>query len=206
MRHQRTTAHVCLQCGNSFETSTQPARRYCSRACANRSRVTTTDYVARFWTNVDRSSQCWEWRSSKDLDGYGLYHLPNPHRKVRAHRFAYELTHGTIPRGLMVCHTCDNRACVRPDHLFLGTAADNAADMVRKGRSLRGDDAPAHRFAAKRPRGERHPHAKLTADKVREMRALYAAGVPYSELAARYGITHRTAVTAVQGINWKHVH
>lgn len=87
----------------------------------------------RFWSNVRRSDGCWEWTGSKRGNGYGCLAVGG--RQVGAHRVAWETQNGPIPEGLFVLHKCDNPPCVRPDHLFLGTAKDNAMDMARKGRA-----------------------------------------------------------------------
>lgn len=90
---------------------------------------------AHFWSQVDAPDDegaCWLWRAAINPSGYGA--LARNGRTLRAHREAYRLVSGSIPPGVMVLHKCDVRACVNPDHLFLGTADDNTQDMISKGR------------------------------------------------------------------------
>lgn len=92
---------------------------------------------ATFWRKVRTNARtgCWEWARSCGSSGYGSFSNPFTKKKQPAHRFAYETEVGPIPDGMIICHHCDNPKCVRPEHLFLGTAADNTADMIAKGRA-----------------------------------------------------------------------
>lgn len=133
-RHQ---VRICQQCGKTFTCWDYIVKRgqgkFCSNACANkRHEMTLKD---RFFTKVIKhhgADACWEWIASKDVGGYG--HLGRNGRVVSAHRLSWEIKYGPIPAGMNVLHHCDNPACVRPDHLFLGTHSDNMRDMCAKGR------------------------------------------------------------------------
>lgn len=90
----------------------------------------------RFEANYERGSdgECWEWLGGKDRHGYGQFRTEKKQHKTMAHRFSYEIHIGPIPDGMKVCHSCDNPSCVNPDHLWVGTQADNVRDMIAKGR------------------------------------------------------------------------
>lgn len=90
----------------------------------------------RFWEKVRRSDGCWEWTGALDHKEYGII---GGSPEKQAHRCAWALYYGAVPEGKLVLHRCDNRKCVRPDHLFLGVAQDNTDDMILKGRNATGD-------------------------------------------------------------------
>src|ERR1700684_1119117 len=95
------------------------------------------DMETKFWRGAEKSSEdeCWLWKGSLSDKGYGRIKLRK--RWIKAHRYSYELHHGEIPAGKLVLHSCDNRGCVNPKHLRLGTCMDNARDMVERGRANR---------------------------------------------------------------------
>lgn len=112
-------------------------------------RKRTTPLERRFWSYVRKSMghNCWVWFGSKNKKGYGqIQQGPRGGRPLLAHRLSWELHFGPIPENIMVLHTCDNFGCVRPDHLFLGTAADNTNDMIQKKRGHWQENAPGHNW------------------------------------------------------------
>lgn len=93
--------------------------------------------MKRFFDKINKTDDCWEWNASlRGKTGYGAFKLNG--KVIDAHRVSYELHFGIIPKGVLVCHRCDNRKCVNPNHLFLGTYKDNHQDGVDKGRIING--------------------------------------------------------------------
>jgi hypothetical protein len=157
-------------------------------------RSTVRPFGERFWKKVIQGDGCWGWTGAT-TSGYGVvFHSSRPgFRSVlwRAHRVSWELHFGPIPEGLCVLHRCDNPPCCNPAHLFLGTRADNNADMAAKGRKRCGDR-----------RGGNNGHTKLTEAQIPEIRE--ATGT-LASIGSRYGVTRATISNIKQRKCWSHV-
>lgn len=130
---------------------------------------------------------CWVWMGAVDWDNYGVAWNSALKRNARAHRLVYEILVGPIPKDLKLLHRCDNPCCVNPDHMFIGTTADNNADMRAKKRH-------GH--------GETHGMNKISAEKVAEINA--ATGT-HQEIADRFGVSKSTVTAVKSGRLWKHL-
>ncbi len=151
----------------------------------------------RFWRKVEKSDGCWEWQGTISPNGYGrIQEGGKGTAHLGAHRVSYEMHKGPIPEGMVVMHSCDNRRCVNPAHLSVGTHSENTRDAVQKGRWH-------HKPPCKK--GESHSQAKLTEDMIREIRACPKDKVPGHVLAAKYGVRATTINAIRRGKSWKHV-
>lgn len=143
----------------------------------------------------NEASGCWEWQGSK-RSGYGRMIVGSrkdgTRRSDSAHRISYIVHHGEIPDGIEVCHRCDNRCCVNPDHLFIGTHQENMNDRESKGRN-------------KPQSGEKNGRAKLDKADVLRIREKREKGVPFQKLADEYGVHKKTIMDAVSGKHWHDV-
>ena len=168
--------------------------------------------LERFWAKVNKdgptrphmTTPCWLW-TAWSIRGYGAISVNA--KTVLAHRFSWAEVNGPVPAGMGVLHRCDNPSCVRVDHLFVGTALDNARDRDAKGRTGKacGEKSGAHRHPEKMPRGERHWKAKLTTEQVAEVRALRAHGASRRSIASRFGISDAHVSSIALRKAWAHI-
>lgn len=144
----------------------------------------------KFWSHVkiEGPDDCWLWTGCLLGGGYGGFRVKA--KTVRAHRQSWILTHGEIPDGLYVLHKCDNRKCVNPDHLFLGTQQDNMDDMTLKGRQAK---------------GESNGEAKLTAAQITQIRHYHKCGNSQRTIARLFGVNQRTIGGVIRHETWGHV-
>lgn len=159
--------------------------------------------ISQFWARVQRGSddECWPWLKAKTTLGYGAFNIPG-YKRVRAHRFAYSLANGVIPDGLCVCHSCDNRLCCNPSHLWLGTVADNNRDKMQKGRHRYG---PRDFDKVNWARGSRVGRSRLTEEDIPIIRSRLAKGETLRAIAKDYGVDNTSISQLKLGRTWSHV-
>lgn len=183
---RKRTETRCEWCAKPFEwVPSRGQQRFCRRTCYDAHRAATMP--ERFWARVNKSGECWLWTGYRNKAGYGVTGV-TPRSRL-AHRVAFELSRGTLPPRQSVCHHCDNPACVRPDHLFLGDHVANTTDKVSKGRQARGTS---------------FRRAKLTETMVRRIRVELGTR-KQREIAADYGVDPSVISDIAHGRSWKHV-
>jgi len=143
----------------------------------------------KFFKSVDKTDDCWLWKGVLDKDGYGRFRIHE--RRIPSHRISWFILGRVIPENRpMLRHKCRNRNCVNPDHLEVGTHAENMADKIRDGTHIC---------------GERCPSAKLTNEEVIEIRQRSAMGEKICELAKEFSVSRGAVSFIVNGLSWKHL-
>lgn len=169
--------------------------------------------MERFFSQIEKQEGgCWVWKGYPKI-GYGQFRVNG--KRYYTHRYSWIIHNGEIKDGLHVLHKCDNPRCVNPDHLFLGTQADNMRDMTEKGRRVKGKD---HYLYGKRMceesrlkisksiAGEKHPNSKLNVEIVREIRRLYDSGeMKPGKIAEKFGISTSCAEFVAYRRSWRSV-
>lgn len=151
----------------------------------------------KFWEKVNKTEYCWEWTGCLFPNGYGclMRYDDDKQYPMLAHRVSWENHFSEIPEGLVVCHKCDNRKCVNPDHLFLGTQKENIQDMIQKNRRV---ITPSI--------GSKNGSAKLSEEQVKEIREKFIPRkVTVKMLAEEYGVSAATIEAIVLRKTWKHI-
>lgn len=171
----------CSICGNIFCPTGK--KTHCSNQCNLLGNIGKTD------------SGCWEWLKGK-CEGYGRIRDCETKKLILAHRLSYEIFKGKIEKGMFICHRCDNRSCINPDHLFQGTAKDNSQDALHKGRTYK---------VSHHAQGEKNGNAKICSEDVIEIRRLASSGMRHSEIAKKYGFSQTNVREIVKGHLWKHI-
>ena len=158
--------------------------------------------INRFWGKVDKSGDCWNWIGGSSPAGYGRFTILMSGTKkfLLSHRISYFIHTGSLPNGMLVCHSCDNPSCVNPDHLFLGTYRDNVMDAVNKGR-IKIPFGINTIF----PKGEKHPEAKITKDQAIEIKERLSNGERQIDIAEDYPISRWMISKIARGRCWTHV-
>lgn len=180
----------CEYCNNQFTTWPGNPKRFCNPTCQYASRNKTPEERLRLCTKRNQNG-CLDFIKSPYPNGYGRISIGNGKHQL-AHRFAWELYNGPIPVGLCVLHRCDRPICCEISHLFLGTIADNAQDMMQKGR---------HNTKY----GENASHAKLTENQALEIQERLKTGITAKELALYYNVHPETIRGINRGTNWNHI-
>lgn len=209
----------CMDCGSLVSERKYKRCKSCYTAHMRKNpRNKITDPEAHFWSLVEKQelvtsphvdTPCWIFVGPKVVGKWGYGNFA-PGARIgtgrHAHRYAYFLKHGPIPKGVQILHHCDNPPCVKDDHLFPGTNNDNRQDSVYKGRSALGNRNGSRTHPERLHRGDSHPMAKLNHGTVVEIRRLcLEQGHKQSVVAAMFGVSQSNVSHIMRGKTWKHV-
>ena len=194
MSHYKKAKRICKFCKKDFMAEQSAVNAgdaiYCSKSCRGKNQWPASSPDDIFENNIDKKENgCWEYRVI-DSNGYGWLRVGGV--RTGAHRYSYAKYVGLIPGEMLVCHSCDNRKCVNPDHLFTGTHKDNSDDMYSKNRQVKAI-------------GARNKKTKLLAAQVVEIRELLDAGESLRSIGRKYDVTHQNIIDIKHNRTWKHL-
>lgn len=138
---------------------------------------------------VIKQDGCWDWKGIIEWTGYAKLGIRPP---IKAHRASWLIHKGKIPKGLLILHTCDNRKCTNPNHLWLGTHSDNTQDMIKKGR-------------INRPKGSELKASKINEEDAKNIKILLKNGLTCSEIGRQYKVSRKIIFRIKNGETWKHI-
>lgn len=181
---------ICPTCKNPFEPGKSRRSVYCSVACHKHRLRDPARFVEAFWEKVDKRGpdECWLWKGAKQRAGYGHFRTPEG-KTITSSRFAWVLANGAIPDGMHALHRCDNRACVNPAHIFLGSHTQNMADCKAKGRHTKGEQTKRNKITERQARDVLAQKGRAKAD----------------ELAHTLGVTPGAIHAIWRGDAWSHI-
>jgi len=163
----------------------------------NVKKIINTDFISTvknrfyYYTTIPNENGCMEWTGARDRKGYGM--LMVNHKHVLSHRLSYQLFKGEIPKGMCICHTCDNTKCVAPDHLWCGTQKENILDRLNKGRSARQS-------------GEKNAASTLTDSQAIEIKKLLnTTNMTQVDIAKKFNVEKKVVWRIKNNISWKHL-
>lgn len=183
---------ICEVCGKTFKARNTQVGKYCSTKCRGIGVNKPIPIKDRIYQHIDKKSEadCWNFTGFKNKDGYGVIGTI-PGKSEGAHRVMYKLEKGEIPENMVVMHTCDNPSCCNPNHLILGTQAENILDMTNKDRGVY-------------QKGENNHFSKLSENQVEEIRLSYTGKRgDKTKLAKKYNVRITTISNIINGKSWK---
>lgn len=173
----------CKECGKSF-VGKGTKREFCSTLC-------------KLLGNVEKKNGCWEWQGDLHPNGYAYTTYYETNRREHVHRVSYRIFKGDVPEGLYVCHHCDNRKCISPDHLFIGTAKENMQDALKKGR--------LEHIKLLHARGEKNGSSKLKEFEVKEIKKLILDKEKIAVIARKFKVSWSVIDSIKRNKTWRHV-
>lgn len=180
---KKKNCRLCKECGEPF-VGKGLIREYCSTIC-------------KLLGNIIKNNGCWEWQGDLHREGYGYTTEYETNKKSHVHRISYKVFKGEIPEGLYVCHHCDNRKCIAPNHLFVGTAKENMQDALKKGR--------LEHVKLMQPKGEEKLNSKLKEFEVKEIKKMISQREKIAVISRKYNVSWSVIDSIKRNKTWRHV-